>query len=77
MNPEAPDADVQEQRREVVARQQPAEPPLEASEADAHEQQREVVPHEPVETAETPLEANEADAHEQRQEVPVDDEDEV
>ena len=45
MNPEAPEADVQEQLREVV----PHEPvetsvtPLEANEADAHEQRQEVL----------------------------------
>ncbi|SER86851.1 hypothetical protein SAMN05216188_116190 [Lentzea xinjiangensis] len=44
MNPEAPDADVQEQQREVV----PSEPaevsgtPFEANEADAYEQRQEV-----------------------------------
>ncbi|MCP2249235.1 hypothetical protein [Lentzea aerocolonigenes] len=44
MNPEAPEADVQEQQREVVPRE-PAETPqapLEANEADAYEQQQEV-----------------------------------
>lgn len=44
MNPEAPDADVQEQRQEVVP--EPVEPsgaaPLEANEADAYEQHQEV-----------------------------------
>ncbi|MGW4207633.1 hypothetical protein ACWEIJ_06565 [Lentzea sp. NPDC004789] len=44
MNPEAPDADVQEQQREIVP-QEPIETPdvpFEANEADAVEQQREV-----------------------------------
>jgi phosphoglycolate phosphatase-like HAD superfamily hydrolase len=44
MNPEAPDADVQEQQREVLPRE-PAETPevpLEANEADAFEQHQEV-----------------------------------
>ena len=44
MNPEAADADVQEQLREVVPHE-PAEmpdTPLEANEADAHEQRQEV-----------------------------------
>jgi len=45
MNPEAPDADVQEQQREVVP-QEPVETPeaapLEANEADAYEQLQEV-----------------------------------
>ncbi|WP_167974950.1 hypothetical protein [Lentzea indica] len=48
MNPEAPDADVQEQQREVVplepseTQQTPHETPLEANEADAFEQRQEV-----------------------------------
>jgi hypothetical protein len=44
MNPEAPDADVQEQQREVVPREPVETPrvPLEANEADAYEQQLEV-----------------------------------
>lgn len=44
MNPEAPEADVQEQQREVVPHE-PAETlelPLEADEADAYEQHQEV-----------------------------------
>lgn len=44
MNPEAPDADVQEQQREVVPQEPPEtrDLPLEANEADAYEQQQEV-----------------------------------
>jgi hypothetical protein len=44
MNPEAPDADVQEQQREVVPQEpvETTEMPLEANEADASEQRREV-----------------------------------
>ncbi|SDM20630.1 hypothetical protein SAMN04488074_11852 [Lentzea albidocapillata subsp. violacea] len=48
MNPEAPDADVQEQQREVVPREPaetpdtPPDTPLEADEADAQEQRQEV-----------------------------------
>jgi hypothetical protein len=44
MNPEAPDADVQEQQREVVPHEPPETPdaPLEANEADAYEQLQEV-----------------------------------
>jgi hypothetical protein len=48
MNPEAPDADVQEQQREVVPQEPvetpeaPLEAPLEANEADAYEQLQEV-----------------------------------
>lgn len=44
MNPEAPEADVQEQQREVVPREpvETAETPLEANEVDAFEQQQEV-----------------------------------
>ena len=44
MNPEAPDADVQEQQREVVPHEPPETPevPLEANEADAFEQHQEV-----------------------------------
>lgn len=44
MNPEAPDADVQEQQREVVPQEpvETAEAPLEANEVDAYEQQQEV-----------------------------------
>jgi hypothetical protein len=45
MNPEAPDADVQEQQQEVVPQEAPPETPrtpLEANEADAYEQQQEV-----------------------------------
>ncbi|HUQ61780.1 hypothetical protein [Lentzea sp.] len=45
MNPEAPDADVQEQQREVVPSEQaePFESPLEANEADVYEQRQEVL----------------------------------
>ncbi|MDX8030746.1 hypothetical protein SK803_11020 [Lentzea sp. BCCO 10_0856] len=44
MNPEAPDADVQEQQREVVPHEPPetSETPLEANEADVHEQRQDV-----------------------------------
>lgn len=44
MNPEAPDADVQEQQREVVPHEPPetTDPPLEANEVDAYEQLQEV-----------------------------------
>jgi hypothetical protein len=44
MNPEAPDADVQEQQREVVQHERAETPdtPLEANEADAQEQRQEV-----------------------------------
>ena len=44
MNPEAPDADVQEQQREVVPHEpaETSEVPLEANEADAYEQRLEV-----------------------------------
>jgi len=44
MNPEAPDADVQEQRREIVPREPVETPdvPFEANEADAVDQRREV-----------------------------------
>lgn len=44
MNPEAPDADVQEQQQEVVPQDPPETPraPFEANEADAYEQQQEV-----------------------------------
>jgi hypothetical protein len=44
MNPEAPDADVQEQQREVVPQEpvETPEAPLEANEADAYEQLQEV-----------------------------------
>lgn len=44
MNPEAPDADVQEQQREVIPYEPPETPevPLEANEADTFEQHQEV-----------------------------------
>lgn len=44
MNPEAPEADVQDQQREVVAHEpvETAEAPLEANEVDAFEQRQEV-----------------------------------
>lgn len=44
MNPEAHEADVQEQQREVVPSEpaEPSESPLEANEADAYEQRQEV-----------------------------------
>ena len=44
MNPEAPEADVQDQQREIVPREpvETAETPLEANEADAFEQRQEV-----------------------------------
>ncbi|MFS8103367.1 hypothetical protein LFM09_40195 [Lentzea alba] len=44
MNPEAPEADVQEQQREVVPQEPPETltTPFEANEVDAYEQQQEV-----------------------------------